>query len=141
MHWEQAEHNEMMALDIVTQNPIKYKDWAGTASFYSAVHYVEAYMDKIHGKHADKDKPDNMSPHKYRESMVRRNLPEVISDYKELLRVSKMLRYLLNEDGSCVKTTKGDYISEKDLENLFHSNLQNIKTATSVFLGYKVTRY
>lgn len=58
-HKERAEHNEFLRDQL--NNP--FWDWAVTATFYAAVHYVEAYLGKqappIHSKHHD-DRDSNI---------------------------------------------------------------------------------
>lgn len=141
IHWDQAEHNESMVKEIVSQNPIKYKDWAEIVSFYSAIHFVEAYMADQLGLHSAKDRNANESPHHYRTKIVRDRLSRIQYDYDELLIASKLLRYLTDINGSKEVGTKGDYLSEDDLKDFFNENLQNIKMEIAQILGISTERY
>lgn len=140
IHWEQAEHNELMALDIIKQEPIKYKDWAEIISFYSAVHYVEAYLADQLDLHSGKD-AYKQSPHSYRSNIVRQRLSKITMDYDELLTASKILRYLTDEAGNDVTATMGNYFTEEDLKDFFYDNLQNIKMEIARILDKETSRY
>ena len=51
-HISKAEHNENFATTLNSDGSYPdYRDWVVTAYFYSAVHYVEAYLATL-GKHS-----------------------------------------------------------------------------------------
>ena len=81
-HRTRAEHNEFFTKNI--DNP--FFDWQVTGTFYSALHYVDAYL-------ATK----NVHPptHAVRLGMVRTDptLNPVFRDYRELLNESRTARY------------------------------------------------
>jgi hypothetical protein len=54
-HWSQGEHNEAFYQGI---DKDVYSDWAATALFYSALHYIDAFLAGIGidpGGHDDRD--------------------------------------------------------------------------------------
>ena len=68
------------------QNP--FWDWAVTATFYAAVHYVEAYFAKC-------KPPIHSTLHKTRDSSIQRDpvLKPLYSTYRELENQSRNARY------------------------------------------------
>ena len=135
MHWEQAEHNEKIASELIGQNPIEYKDWAEITSFYSAIHYVEAYMAEQLNLHSAKNKDKYESPHHFRSDIVRKHLSSIVFQYEELSKVSKILRYLTEANGTNVARTKGDYLTEEDIKIFFNDDLQTIKMEIAQILN------
>ena len=54
-HLDRAKHNSDFAATI---NPHKYGDWVAVALFYSALHYIDAFLDTVGvqpGKHQRRD--------------------------------------------------------------------------------------
>lgn len=54
-HWLQGEHNEAF-YQYIDKNA--YSDWAATALFYSALHYIDAFLARFEidpGGHDDRD--------------------------------------------------------------------------------------
>ena len=43
-HLRQARHNESLANMLLSDSPVRYPDWAVTAAFYAALHYVDYYF-------------------------------------------------------------------------------------------------
>jgi len=81
-HRIRAEHNEFLVKNI--DNP--FFDWKVTGSFYSALHYVDAYLAT-----------QNLHPptHSIRLGLVRSDskLKPVSRDYRDLLNESRTARY------------------------------------------------
>ena len=86
-HLNKARHDEtfVSSLDI---DSTSFIDWAITAMFYAALHYVEAYF-ATQGKHS----PD----HRIRDSSIRRdlNIRKIFNDYNELKNFSINARYYM----------------------------------------------
>ncbi|MEA3421361.1 MAG: hypothetical protein U9Q97_06770 [Acidobacteriota bacterium] len=84
-HIKQAEKNERFFNDFDLKNT-QFLDWAITALFYSALHYVDAYL-AIRSQH-----PSN---HKKRGWWLNReqNLRHIYYDYAELKNRSEDARY------------------------------------------------
>ena len=91
-HLEQAERNESLYKDLCrlyTSVP-KYTEWEVVALFYSALHYIEAYFDIMHGgRHSDN--------HGERGRYIRETdaLSAIAPDYMLLYRTSINARYRL----------------------------------------------
>ena len=83
-HRDKAVNNEFLRDTL--QNP--FWDWAVTATFYAALHYVEAYFARKKPALHSKD-------HKVRDSYVRRDpvLKPVYRDYAHLKQESHDARY------------------------------------------------
>lgn len=43
-HWDQAQHNKALANQLIACHPIAFRDWAIIVAFYSAPHFVEAFL-------------------------------------------------------------------------------------------------
>jgi hypothetical protein len=86
-HLAKAEHNERFAqhFDLATT---PYRDWVVTSLFYSAVHYVEAYL-ATRGQHS--------TDHRVRDSQIYRdaNLTQIYNEYNDLKNDSINARYYL----------------------------------------------
>ena len=84
-HLDKAERNEAFALtqDHSVATPA---EWAITANFYSALHYIQAYFVSV-GK--------NYVTHDTRDSALRRDpkLAPIYDDYRELKSLSREARY------------------------------------------------
>lgn len=48
-HLDQARHNEQFAQELLGANPVEYPDWAVTAVFYAALHYVNHFFVRTTG--------------------------------------------------------------------------------------------
>jgi hypothetical protein len=87
-HLAKKEHN----LDTRTylESGTKYLDWEVVTLFYSAVHFVDAYLATVgtFGKH-----PTSHSQQNGRNDMVRRYLGIVEAEYMCLYRLSRGARY------------------------------------------------
>ena len=94
-HIAKAEHNKEFAQKVLDLGE-EYQDWALTAIFYSALHYVDAMLG---------DRGATVSTHHERDKAVARNLQFLRKDYKNLERKAIDARY---EDES---------FSEQDLGN------------------------
>jgi hypothetical protein len=83
-HRERVVHNEQFTASL--RDP--YWDWAVTATFYTALHYVEAYLAK-------KTPPIHSQVHPDRDDNIRRDgvLKQVWSNYRDLKNQSVNARY------------------------------------------------
>ena len=84
-HLNRAIENEQFADSLNSSSSLE-TDWAITALFYSAVHYVDAYLVVARSKPID---------HQERERMIERNgtLSGIFMPYRELKRMSRAARY------------------------------------------------
>jgi hypothetical protein len=116
-HIEQAEHNEELAQRLIGDEPVIYKDWAVIVSFYSAVHFIEAFRAS-RGGHSDY--------HKERNNYAIFEFPNKIAKaYMKLYHLSRFLRYLEFEGET--KPSKGTWVSDADVIICVTVNLLNIK--------------
>lgn len=83
-HYSKAEHNERFANSFALDST-PYLDWVVTGLFYSAIHYIDAYLAHFHSIHPDS--------HEDRDDKVRRYLRRINKDYRELKDDSKDARY------------------------------------------------
>lgn len=83
-HLSQASHNEKLVSNYKLLDS-EFTDWAITALFYSALHYVEAYFATKYNWHHRK--------HEKRNPAIRRCLPHCYDDYKQLKYDSEEARY------------------------------------------------
>ncbi|OGW88152.1 MAG: hypothetical protein A3G33_02695 [Omnitrophica bacterium RIFCSPLOWO2_12_FULL_44_17] len=115
-HLQQANHNLHFLASFVTN--YSYNDWAITVSFYTAVHVIEAGINKsvellycgkkIQIHHSDElpaaagkqgiEQPinfssANFSPHVARKILVDENFPEIAAEYNLLHREARAARY------------------------------------------------
>jgi len=83
-HRDKAIHNE----DFVAELNNPYWDWAITATFYSALHYVEAFL-------ACKPIPIHSRNHEVRDDNIQRDalLTRIYDDYRQLKDDSHNARY------------------------------------------------
>lgn len=86
-HISKAQHNEQFA-GKVEQTLSSYRDWALTAYFYSALHYVEAYL-------ATKTPPVHSPDHRARDDEFVRDpvLSQIFAEYSDLKNDSTNARY------------------------------------------------
>jgi hypothetical protein len=111
MHLDQANHNRSLAVKLANESPVQYKDWAVIIAFYSAVHYFEAYLTTTPYEHSDAME----NPHAFRCSEVELVYSkQAAKAYKKLYHASRMLRYLTFQR-EFARTTKGDYLNEKQV--------------------------
>lgn len=91
-HLDQARKNEefFRQFDLATS---RYFDWAVTALFYSALHYLDACLHE----HRPRQQLAGYHPetHEQRTPLIGRNFPRVYRSYRELKDRSEDARYLL----------------------------------------------
>ena len=106
-HLAKAEHDERFVEFVGSASP--FLDWAITATFYAALHYVEAYFASV-GRHS----PD----HRARDSSIRRDpkISSIYDDYSELKNHSVNARYYMHRFRS------------EDLDVTLKPHLEAIKT-------------
>jgi len=102
-HVTQAKHNEIFASSFdISSTP--YRDWIITGLFYSAVHYIEAALDKF-GKHSQ--------IHSQRNTFMQTHLKnnDIFDDHRDLYEFSRNARY------NCKIMTEDDIQECKDTLN------------------------
>lgn len=131
-HLEQAIHNQKLAEKLLrtltSQKPktIEYKDWAITIAFYSAVHLVEAYLDKTKGLHTDEEaSKEEMTAHSYRVHFVGKEFnKQIYTAFKTLFNYSLTMRYLQKSDRV---VTRGRWLADIDVTNLVTIELRYLR--------------
>jgi hypothetical protein len=148
VHVAQAKHNEQVAGHLL--KTVGYHDWAVTACFYAAIHFVEArcwYIIDI--KHTDITIPVDgagklqYSPHAWRQQLIRDRFTEVVwRSYRKLQTNSEAVRYLATRGGPgpgpgpvFLNAPATDYISQQDVRKLVEKELQNIKIGLKIELA------
>lgn len=104
IHFDQAHHNEDLA-NFLLQNPQppKFLDWAITAAFYAAIHYVETVFfftpDVLHTEQSVPIEPSSgrmrFTHHVWREKLIQQKMtqPEWTA-FRKLKTHSEIVRYL-----------------------------------------------
>jgi hypothetical protein len=117
-HIAQAAHNEALSLAVEAD----YADWAVTALFYAALHYVEAYF-YVHA--ARQHAPPHYTNHSLRGPAVRIRIPRMYRHYQRLFDRSIQARY------DCVAFAQSNvqYLRQNDLEPLKQYVQQNMPPA------------
>jgi hypothetical protein len=90
-HLDKAEHNEHFASRLNQDgNYVNYRDWVVTGYFYSAVHYVEAYL-------ATKSPPVHSENHPARDTTIGSDgvLQQIYDEYRALKDDSTNARYMM----------------------------------------------
>jgi hypothetical protein len=107
-HLQQARHNEALASQLGSPSLLAY-DWAITALFYCALHFVDAYLFDLR----------NLDPEGHtarwdqrlgrrilgRNDYVKLNIPAIYQDYEKLYNASRRARY----EGAFLSTTANRY--------------------------------
>lgn len=104
-HLSQARHNESVALFLLQHD---YPDWAVTAFFYAALHYVEAVLAG-ENRHSEN--------HPARDSSIARNpsLRRVYGEYRYLKTVSNDARYRVRTFGEPeLRATQAKFTAIRD---------------------------
>lgn len=125
-HLTQAQHNTEFAQQTLNNHP-DFRDWAITAAFYAAVHYVEAcfYKDKKI-KHTEDAAPKaGLAQHTFRLETLKDNAKSVYVHYKILYTACMDVRYLENF-GSPPKDWQS-FFTEADVKNLVEKRLPAVK--------------
>lgn len=133
-HKAQALHNELLAKKLVGGD---YYDWACTAAFYSALHYVEAkfndipeivHTDEAYEKYKAVKKISPLTTsdvdqgvHNFRLTLIGHKYPNIRVSYRQLMEVSRQVRYLDGDKIAC------DFISSQIATNLVKSDLGKVK--------------
>ncbi|MCI0455212.1 MAG: hypothetical protein L0Y68_09495 [Candidatus Dadabacteria bacterium] len=107
-HKQKAEHNERFANSLAL-NSTPYLDWVVTGLFYSAIHYIDAYLANFQGIHP--------YSHEDRDDKVLRYLRKINRDYRELKDDSKNARYNMRN------------FSVDEIRNVILPRFKNIKNA------------
>jgi hypothetical protein len=140
-HELQARHNENLATQLL--NAAQFNDWVCTTSFYSALHFFEAYLAAHPGQcthplshstivHTENSVPRDYtgkqmySVHTWRELLIKRNFPRAFKDYRNLIESSKMARYHAN--APLANCTAHDFFPTPVARQLLLSRLQTFKT-------------
>lgn len=86
-HLIQASHNKNLLEDFDLLHT-EFIDWVVTVLFYSAVHYVEAFLAEI---------SIHCTNHPYRERQVSNLLPDIYDSYNDLKNDSIESRYYMRQ--------------------------------------------
>lgn len=108
-HKNQAEHNFKLANSL---GDGEYRDWTITTCFYSALHFtnllflsdpkighIDDLFTKLNYSTDTADQVKQMSIHAFRESIIKRKLPSIRTQYRQLREISEAARYLESSSG------------------------------------------
>jgi hypothetical protein len=126
----QAGRNERLATQLLNQQD--YNEWVVVATFYSALHYVEAAVTKLPGiTHCETSIPKGFhgSVHDWREDLVRLYFTSAYTSYRKLRIQSMIARYLTTNYRSIADTPVEDYWSDEDIHNFIDHELNQIRTS------------
>ncbi len=121
-HVKQANHNQNCAAKFA--NSRDTLDWAITAAFYSAIHFVEAGIATTNMGHSHVSCPSDTSLHDHRQDLVRKNYRSCYRNYRSLRQASQAVRYLSDQKTGLAS----NYYSNLDVKEFVHTDLQTIKT-------------
>ncbi|MDI6639174.1 MAG: hypothetical protein QME82_09780 [Bacillota bacterium] len=128
-HWDQAQHNKALANQLIACHPIAFRDWAIIVAFYSALHFVEAFLDFTEGRHCSREYrlKGYESLHEYRKDVVASQFPaDIATSYEKLYRLSVMFRYL-EFQGHQAPGTKAGWIGDPEVVRLVNTDLASIE--------------
>ena len=109
-HLKQAAHNEEL-LTRFNLVGLGFEDWAVTALFYSALHYVEAFFHEKFNRH--------YTNHPDRDDAVARCLPHCYDEYHELKNDSREVRYAMRK------------FTPKEVEDDIIPNFEKVRTTVT----------
>jgi len=84
-HLEKAERNKDFVINRLMALADKFPEWVSTVAFYSALHFVAAYLVKEHGLH--------FKDHEERNKAVVLHLGEITLEYERLYDLALNSRY------------------------------------------------
>jgi len=85
-HIDKAEHNELMARSLIHSDAVDYFDWVVISLFYSALHYVDAYLIRYHAEPRS---------HEERREFIRSTRPGWDIEYRNLKDEGYNARYFV----------------------------------------------
>ena len=136
-HELQAAHNENLAGKLLADG--QFNDWVCTTSFYSALHFFEAYLARAPGRckhpnaplrieHSETSRPANVSVHSWRENIISANFSrQVYRDYHQLRHSSEMARYHVNAPSQ--NASSHSFFTPSDVQRIVNVRLQDFKRA------------
>lgn len=131
-HVNQAKHNLMCAEKFLANS--QCRDWAITAAFYSALHFVEAGFTTTNILHTDFRRPQDESLHTYRMRQVKDKYgKECWLSYRKLFDASYNVRYLAlwnSQMGGAL-----DYFNHNDAKNFIEKELGVIRREVQTISG------
>lgn len=93
-HLSKANHNKIFLHKFLVRIVDKCPDWVSIVAFYSALHFVEAYIKRYHGL--------DFGHHEERHSFMSEYVPEIFSVYMHLYDLGFDSRYKSPKDApSC----------------------------------------
>lgn len=117
-HIEQAEHNKKVAKALLQSSG--GRDWAIIATFYSALHYVQASLIDLNVNPLPDNHPDR------NEIVYEKHTHSCFYAYKELYEASRKLRYLIDYAGGPASAPSLTYYSITDAKNFLNIDLPEI---------------
>lgn len=131
-HVNQAKHNLSCARKLVGDN--QCRDWAITAAFYSALHFVEAGFTITNIVHTDLNRPRNESAHTYRMREIKNEfVKKCWFSYRKLFSASYYVRYLAlwnSQTGEALS-----YYSQDDVNSFVENELGVIRHEIQTISG------
>ena len=133
-HLKQAEHN-LDFLKSISKDYSEYWDWRVTTTFYTAVHIINAHLDKSVNKHYRSHQDVSLALNPNIALSISKVPMDVYLAYEKLSNLSRRSRYLIKEDLTD-KTANVFITYDKHLARA----LKNLDTIESWFSSeYKIT--
>lgn len=138
-HVQQAHHNLHCAAEIL-KDP-SCRDWAITAAFYAAIHFVEAGLTSYPSTEL-KDLIGDDGYHNQRQELVRvKFTQECYRNYRKLREASQNVRYLVNWGGRKSSTgTSLGYYSLDDATKMVSEYVSTIKNEIEKETGIDLSK-
>jgi hypothetical protein len=127
-HLIQARHNEDL-IHFLDPDSIEFPDWVITATFYSALHYVEAgFNNNSNIWHSHMCKMPREPIHDTRERLLRDNYNlQVYQSYKNLFDASYISRYLWDRATRQDVLSGYRYFTRQEVRDFYDKDLANVK--------------
>ena len=131
-HVGQAKHNLSCAKKFLDDN--RCRDWAITAAFYSALHFVEAGFTITNIIHTDLNRPQNESPHTFRMREIKNEFGKKCwFSYRKLFDASYNVRYLALWNSKTGEALS--YYSQNDVKSFIENELGVIRREIQTISG------
>jgi len=127
-HLIQARHNEEL-IQLLGPDSREFPDWVITATFYSALHYLEAgFSNNNNILHSHQCKRQNEPIHRTRQRLLRsHHSQQAYQSYRNLYDASIISRYLYNPNTRQDILSGYVYHTTQQVEDFYHLDLDNVR--------------
>ena len=134
-HIAQADHNRVCAEKFL--NDCQCRDWAITATFYSALHFVEAGFEGTPVGHSVRICPNDETEHGFRTKLVRQEYGKTCwRSYRKLSSAAWHVRYLAKSRTAGIAA---GYYSEQNARDLLDIHLVRVRNEAERASGTPLT--